>query len=649
MNRTFPDAVSVSLPVRKRSYSRGARWPLALCLALMIAPCHAGENPPSAYLDLSLEDLGNVRITSVSKKEERLADAAASVYVITEDAIRRSGARSLPEALRLAPNLQVAQVGANQYAISARGFNGTSANKLLVMIDGRTVYTPLYSGVFWDVQDVMLQDLDRIEMISGTGGALWGSNAVNGIVNVITRRAAASDGDLFYASAGTTGRSLALRHSGAINDSGDAYRLYAKSSTGKALERANGASAVNAWQRSQLGFRSDWQLPHGELSVQGDAYRGSSEQTMPGLQSVSGGNLLTRWTRQLADGANLRLQASVDRTMRDIPGVFSETLNTLDLDLQYSLPEVDGKQWIVGGGYRVYDDSVGNNDLLAFLPAQRKLHLSNFFVQQERSLRPDLQLIVSAKLEHNDYTGLEFLPGLKLAWKPADNKQLWASLARAVRTPSRIDAEFFVPGKPPYLLAGGPSFRSEIVNTVEIGWRAQNGQTVPYSVVIFHSEYDKLRSLDALPDGVLVFGNQIKGRVNGLEATASYQASKSLAFDASALLLREHFSGAKRAQSQSGNDPRSQWTLGSRWNIDESRQLDVSLRHVGKLCTPPVPAYTSLDARFGWRLSNGAELGLSGRNLFNPRHQEFASGSGAQLLNPILLERSFDLTLTVRF
>ena len=633
----------------RASNSRWCATLYALPLILAAGQSHAANPQFSTLANLSIEELGNIQVTSVSKKEESLAKAAASIYVITADAIHRSGARSLPEALRLAPNLLVAQIDANKYAISARGFNSNTANKLLVMIDGRTVYTPLYSGVFWDAQGVMLQDVDRIEVISGSGGTLWGANAVNGVISIITKSSTATNGNLIQTTAGNTERGLSMRHGGDLNDSNGSYRVYATFHQWQHSVRENGAAEPDAWDRSQAGFRTDWHAGPSDFTVQGDAYRNSIDQLAPGQQSNTGANLLARWNKQMEDGANLRVQTYVDHSTRDTPGTYNERLNTLDLDVQYSLPETEGKHWIWGGGYRISDDHVGNSDALAFLPAHRTLRWGNLFVQQERDLWSNLQLTLGAKVESNVYTGAEFLPNLKLAWKAAEDKLLWVGLSRSVRAPSRIDTEFYLYGKPPYILVSSPDFRSEIADTVELGWRAQAGQSLSYSVVAFHSEYDYLRSVNLFPSRTYVLGNDIEGKVNGLEALANFQVTRSWSLEASTLLLDEHFSGANLAQSSQGNDPHSQWTLSSKWNISTNQQLDISLRHVGKLPSPAVPDYMLFNIHYGWDISHNLELGITGRNLLDPYHQEFASSSGIRGLNPIQVERALDMALVVRF
>jgi iron complex outermembrane receptor protein len=611
----------------------------------------AATDNPDAFAKLSLEELGNIQITSVSKNKERLIDAAASIYVITGDAIHRYGAQTLPEALRLAPNLQVAQISANQYAISARGFNSSTANKLLVLIDGRAVYTPLYSGVFWDAQDVLMQDIDRIEVISGPGGALWGANAVNGVINIITKKSRDTQGNLASVTGGAKGAGIAMRHGGSFGAEGSggsgAYRLYGKADDWRNLvSAANGSPTADAWRRRQAGFRADWYDQHNTYTVQGDAYSGTDNQATPGNQDFSGANLLARWIAKMEDDSELRVQGYFDRTTRDFSGILTEKLKTFDLDIQYSLAEKNGSRWTFGGGYRIADDRVGNSAILAFLPPQIDLHWGNLYAQNEQKFGEDWRLTIGAKIETNHYTGVEFMPSIKLAWKFAENKLLWSDLSRAVRTPSRIDTSLFAPATPPYLIAGGPDFRSEVANTFNLGLRAQEDNGLSYSVTAFHSQYTRLRSIDITPGQPFVLGNNIRGLVDGLETWGSYQLNNALAFDASAQYLRERFSGPNLAQSLPGNDPLWQLKVGSKWNINEQQHLDVALRHITKLPNPAVPAYTAVDVSYGWQLSKNIDLMLTGRNIFDSGHQEFSGGTNTI---PILIERRFDVALTARF
>jgi iron complex outermembrane receptor protein len=300
----------------------------------------------------------------------------------------------------------------------------------------------------------------------------------------------------------------------------------------------------------------------------------------------------------------------------------------------------------VGGGYRLSDDHVGNSAFLAFLPAHRTMQWGNLFAQQEWILQPELRFTTGLRLEYNPFTHVDFLPSLKLAWAPADDKLLWAGLSRAVRAPSRIDTDFYLT-LPEGTLAGGPDFRSEIANTLSLGWRAQTGDTLSYSMTAFYSRYDHLRSIKATSSSTSVLANEIKGWVNGIEGWAGYQLTNNWSFDAGALVQKEHFKGDNLAISSPGNDSPMQFNLRSKWNVNANQELDIFLRHVGKLPKPVIRAYTAVDARYGWRFSTSTELALTGRNLFDPRHKEFASSSNSSAGSQIA--RSIDLSLTARF
>lgn len=619
------------------------------CTACMLAICTPCYGANRQFLDLSIEELGNIKVTSVSKKQERLTHAAASIYVITADHIRRSGARNIPEALRLAPHLQVAQINANQYAISARGFNSSTANKLLVLMDGRTIYTPLYSGVFWDANDTLLLDIERIEVISGPGGSLWGANAVNGIINIITKSPSATQGELMYASAGNVERSVAVRHGGALTTEQGHYRVYAKFSEWNCSQRsADGAAVTDGWQRGQGGFRSDWASQDSQFTLQGDIYRTWIEHYLPEQQASRGANLLGRWNKQLADGSELKIQSYVDHTKRHVVDVYREQLDVFDVELQYSLPKEQDRQLIWGGGYRVADDQTTSRAALAFVPSQKQLDWINLFVEQKRRIWPDWHLTLGGKLEHNNYTGVEFLPTLKLAWQASDEQLVWAQYARTVRAPSRVDTELYVPAEPPHVIAGGANFRSEIADTLELGWRTRPAHNLSWSLVAFHSQYTHLRSFDLQPDGSHTLGNQLEGTSAGLEALVHYQVTEMWALEASGLLLDQHFQGSNLVLSAPGNDPDWQWGLSSKWNLNDDQYLDVSWRRVGELPEPYIPAYTQLNIHYGWSMAKQVEWTLTGRNLLERFHQEFAENSPT-VNRPIHVERALDLAVTVRF
>src|SRR5438094_1331772 len=454
-------------------------------------PDSAGQRPDSslsaeALKKLSIEQLMNLQVTSVSKRPERLSQTASAIQVITQEDIRRSGASSLAEALRLAANLQVAQIDSRQWAISARGFNGTAANKLLVLIDGRTVYTPLFSGVFWDVQEVPLQDIDRIEVISGPGATLWGANAVNGVINVITKDAKDTQGFLLSGGGGTEQHGFGTVRYGAALGSSVRARIYGRGFDRDATALPSGQGAADDWYLGQGGFRMDWEASSASrVPLQGDLYDGRIAEDSGGDIGVSGGNVMAKWSRTLSERSSLAAHLYYDRTHRDIPGVFGEDLDTYDVDLQHGTRLGARHDVVSGFGYRLINDRVVNSASLAFLPAHVAREWFTGFVQDEIALVPNrIQVALGTKIEHNDYTGFEIQPSGRLNWTLGPSATLWTAVSRAVRTPSRIDRELFVPAQPPYFLAGGPDFHSEEELAYEPGLRPQQG-SVALSVATF--------------------------------------------------------------------------------------------------------------------------------------------------------------------
>ena len=610
--------------------SQRGRRRVSLPLLLLIAaiPVQSAAQPGKDLADLSLEELSNIEVTSVSGRAERLADAPASIFVITREDIRRSGVTSLPEALRLAPNLQVARSNANSYAISARGFNNSIGNKLLVLIDGRTVYTPLFSGVFWNAQDVMLEDIERIEVISGPGATLWGTNAVNGVINVTTRAARDTQGALVTGGAGNLERGTAVRYGGKLGDAGH-FRLYGKYFDRDNTERANGSAVRDGWDKSQFGFRADWGGGDRSFTVQGDAYRGELEQAAPGTTRIEGMNLLGRWNQRLGDGSNLRLQGYYDRTERDQPGTFREELDIFDVELQHALKPLGRHTVIWGGGYRYARDRVGNSAVLAFLPAERNLDWWDLFVQDEIALRSDLGLTLGTRLEGNDYTGVEVLPSARLAWKPARDRLVWGAISRAVRSPSRLDRDFFI-FVPPLLLNGGPNFRSEVSNVFELGYRAQASSALSYSLTAFYHKHDRQRSIEPAPGGSFVLDNKIEGSTYGVEAWSTYRVSNRWRLSGGLVLLKQDLrlkpdSMDTTGVSALGNDPQHQWMVRSAFDLTPRHEFDVMVRHIGALPDPSVPAYTAVDARLAWHVRRDLELSVTLHNLFDAQHPEFGA------------------------
>ncbi len=592
-------------------------------------------------INLSLDQLGSIEITSVSRRPERLVDAPASVFVITSEDIRRSGVSTLPEALRLAPNLQVARVTSYEYAISARGFNNSIGNKLLVLVDGRTVYTPLFSGVFWDAQDVMLEDVDRIEVISGPGASLWGANAVNGVINVITRVARQTQGLLATAREGDHERGLALRYGGEISANGH-FRFYAKGFEQDNTVLASGAKVPNSWNKQQIGFRADWQQFADEFTVQGDAYWADKEQaTALGAPGLNGGNLLVRWSRPLANGGQVRVQSYYDHSERKDPVAFQDRMDIFDIEFQHTLPRASSHDILWGAGTRHAVDHATAGLLTTFIPGDRRLHWTNVFAQDEISLDSNLSVTVGAKIETNVYTGVEFLPNARLAWKPAADQLLWAALSRAVRAPSRIDREFYFPGKPPFFIKGGPGVQSEVANVIELGYRAQYGNVASYSATAFHHDYDKLRSGQPPP---AVVENKIEGTVSGVETWGSYYLTRHWRLTAGALWQDQRLrvkpdSRDPVGPSALGNDPRYQWTLRSAFALSDSQDFDIAVRRVGALPNPVVAAYNAVDVNWVWRVSQSTALTLAAQNLFDPGHTEFGKPASAnELRRSVLLK-----------
>jgi iron complex outermembrane recepter protein len=617
---------------------------IVVAVALMSAS-GAYAQQMASLADLSLEQLGNVEVTSVSGRAESLMDAAASIYVITRDDIRRSAATSLPEALRLAPNLQVASLNAAQYAISARGFNNAIGNKLLVLIDGRTVYSPLFSGVFWDANDVVLEDIDRIEVISGPGGTLWGANAVNGVINVITRPAAATQGAAATLVRSGSGGYETARWGGQLGDAGH-YRIYALAMDHADTRRADGVVRPDSATKDQAGFRSDWQGRAGQFTVQGDAYTGGKYPASNLAPRQSGENLLARWSGVFAGGSPFKLQAYVDHTKRDDVNLFRDETTTLDAQFSHEPILAHGQQLLWGAGLRQTRDVSTASTTAVFLPGERTLSWGNVFVQHDLQVGEKATLTTGAKAEHNVYTGWEFLPNVRFEYKHSPHDTSWAALSRAVRAPSRLDRDFFVPGKPPFVINGGPNFVSELATVVEAGHRGAVGRSLSYSVTAFRQHYTRLRS-GSPPPAMLV--NQIEGDVDGFEAWGTWQAAPAWRLSAGWLRLREDLNSTRGTPDPSGvaglgNDPHQQWNLRSSLDIGSRGEFDVLVRHVGALPSPAVQAYTAVDARLALRVSPTLELSVLGQNLFDPRHVEFnAVGAASQIERKVFVKATWKL------
>jgi iron complex outermembrane receptor protein len=579
--------------------------------------------------EFSLEQLSEIKVTSASRREERLDEVAAAIYVVSAEDIRRSGATTIGEALRLAPNLQVMRGDSNQYIISARGHNVGTANKMLVIVDGRTIYTPLFSGVFWDAQYLVLEDIERIEVISGPAATLWGSNGVNGVINITTFSARQTQGAHVSAVAGNFQRGGLVRYGGKLGADAN-FRVYARYFDRDERELASGASAKDASQRGVAGFRMDWERAGRSSTVQADVYQGDIGN-LGGDRDVSGGNILARWQHRIDDTSSMRLQAYYDRTERQHVGTFGEKLDIFDVDFQHVWAPRADHTLVWGAGYRHARDDITNSASLAFLPAQKSLNWGNVFVQDEVALAPHLNLTLGLKAEGNPYTGHEWLPNVRLAWQPVANNLIWGALSRAVRAPSRLDRDLYVPGQPPFVISGNDTFMSEIANVAEIGYRAQVSNLASFSLTAFLHGYPNLRSVEpGTPSATL--GNGLKGRTHGLEGWGSWRVLPAWRLAGGFVLLRERFERKEGSRdvggpSQLANDPRQTAQVRSSWDVGPALEFDVAARYMGKLPDPAVPAYTVLDARLGWRVTRNLELSFVVQNALDREHAE--SGTAA--------------------
>jgi iron complex outermembrane recepter protein len=575
--------------------------------------------------DFSLEQLAQIKVTSASRREERLVEAPASIYVINADDIRRSGATTIGEALRLAPNLQVLRGDTNQYLIGARGHLVGTSNKMLVLVDGRTIYSPFFSGVFWDAQYLAIEDIERIEVISGPAATLWGSNGVNGVINITTFSAKRTEGTQFAAVGGDRERGGGARYGAKLGENAS-YRIYARYFERDDRELASGASARDASQRSVAGFRMDWDHAGRAATVQGDYYRGDVDN-LGGNRDLSGGNILARWQHRVDDTTSMRLQAYYDRTERVHAGSFGEKLHIFDVDYQYIWAPRSAHTLVVGAGYRYARDDVANSPALAVIPAKRSLDWGNLFAQDDIALARNLTVTLGLKVESNPYTGHEWLPNLRLAWQPQERNLVWAALSRAVRAPSRLDRELNVPGQPPFTtLIGNDTFMAEIANVAELGYRTQLSDRSSLSLTAFHHRYPNLRSVEPATPAP-TFGNGIKARTSGLEGWGTWRVTTSWRLDGGFVLLREHFEVKPDSRdlggaSQLANDPRQTAQLRSSWDIVRAVEVDVAARYMGKLPNPVVPAYTVVDARIGWRVTRDFDLSLVLQNALDREHAE---------------------------
>ena len=675
---------------RDTFFCQHTKWSsLILFLLCLIGPVQTpllAQDQQRDLMELSLEDLMNIEVSLASRKEEPLFGTAAAIAVLTRDDVRRSGTTTIPDALRLIPGMQVARLDANKWAITARGFNSRFASRLLVLIDGRSIYTPLFSGVVWESHDLILADIERIEVIRGPGAALWGANAVNGIINIVTRPVEKTRSDLLKIGAGSEERGFAAwRRDGEF--SGYNYRFYGKYFKRDNFVDASGQQAEDDWQMGRIGWRAERTWEGGDaLVAQGQIYTGERGQIFrfadsqpPYLRSVvdhgrlRGGHVQARWRRPLSASADLRLQVYYDRSSsKDV--FLEEQRDTWDVDFQHHFSQGLRHEIVWGLGYRYTADQIVGSTIVSFAPDERGLHLASAFFQDEINLVDDRwRLTIGSKFEHHTYTGGEYQPSLRLRWTPAPRHVLWSAVSRAVRTPSRGESEarlFISPLPPDALFPGSPlvlpevignrDFRSEGLWAWETGWRFRPRDRLLLDLAAFYNFYEKLRvpkvaqvvDRDSLLIASLTLSNLLESEARGIEMAADWRSEdekKRLRAAYSYLHIEQHLLPGAFFPDQRPEDdsPEHQFYLWGSLDPLPRVDLDSVIRYVSSLDATAIAAYWELDVRLGWHPLDALEIALVGRNLLDAHHPEF---------QPLLLDtqptetqRSFYTSLTWSF
>lgn len=660
-------------PAAQRWRCSGLPKRIALFLFLILVPEPAflraqdGPNPPDV-MSMSLEELMGVEVTSVSKKEQKLSDTAAAIYVITQEEIQRSGATSIPDLLRMVPGLEVAQIDANIWAVGTRGFNERFSNKMLVMIDGRSVYSPLFGGVYWDDQNLVLEDIDRIEVIRGPGGSLWGANAVNGIINIITKSSQATQGTLVTINSGNLEpASASARYGGKVGKLGF-YRVFSTFTKNSGGVDAGGESTADDWHLLHGGFRSDLQLrQHDSLSVEGDLYDGRFGELLNlptfsppyaesnlGYISPSGGDILGRWTHKLSSGASTELQASYSLDNRDATER-PDHRSTIDIDFQYHLHLRQNHDVVWGTGYRLYQLDAPATPYLVITPSKQSETLYSTFLQDEYSLRPDLHLIAGIKLEHNPYTGLVVQPSLGVVWKPTAHQTFWGAVSRAVKTPTILDLSMDRPlsvspspdGLVLTTLIGNPNYKNENLLAYEGGYRYQWRRRVSLDATGFINSYDDVETNETLPPQIQAqanppytliptqWANNLFGQTYGAEVAATWNVIPRWKLSGTYSWLK-----MKMGQNAASNDfgtgpafngeaPTNQFGASSSLRLLKNVDFNAWSEYVSALPADGVPSYVRLDSNLQWHVGEYTRIDVGGQNLLTARHIEYLVGNGA--------------------
>ena len=647
--------------VRPSPAAIGRLRPLVVAMSCLFGPA-AFASPAADATWLSLEELMSIEVSSAAKRPQRLVDAATAIYAIGREDIRRSGATNIPELLRTVPGVQVSRIDASRYAVSIRGFSNRYSGKLLVLQDGRSLYNPLFSGTYWEAQDVVLEDVERIEVIRGSGGTLWGANAVNGVINIITRNAKDTQGTFVEAKGGSLENGVALRHGGELGEDGH-FRAYAKLDKHDPLDTPTGQDAHDAWDQKRAGFRMDMApRPADTVTVQGDVYQTRAQQSsllmpsptatpsfVPDTARLSGANLLARWQHKASAQENWQLQAFVDRTELD-EVTEKQRVDTFDVEWQHRLQLSAAQDLTWGLGYRNVRVSLDGGFTIAMTAPKKNLAIYTGFVQDEIRLKDDLNLTLGTKLEHNDDTGLEVQPSARLQWRATPTDNFWAAVSRSVQTPSVAATSVFahVGTQPVPMLGnavlgvrGKPDVQSEIMVSRELGYRGQFGPHVSVDVAAFYNTYDRLVSRETsglsfapYPLVTIGFDNLMEGKTYGLELAGNWQASPAWRLHGSYSWLKMDLRAKAGGQGvlgfgAAGSSPEHMLKLHSLYKLTHNLELDAALYFNSQLSftsqagTFPVEKFTRLDLRLGWQPSRNVEVNLIGRNLLDKRRAEF--------------------------
>lgn len=620
---------------------------LALVFCVTALPSVAATRSPDDLTELSLEELMNVEVTSVSKKGQPLSQAAAAIFVITQEDIRRSGVTSIPEALRMAPGINVAKVDGNKWAITARGFNDRYSSKLLVLMDGRTLYTPFFAGVYWELQDYALEDIERIEVIRGPGGALWGANAVNGVINIITKKAKDTQGALASTVVGTEEAIGTLRYGGTVGDNFH-YRVYGKTFNRDTSYAPGGAH--DDWRSGRGGLRADWDLgSHDALTVHGNYSdgRAGDRVTLPRLSAPFGTqsrdedaglasqSVLANWTHRFGSQSETQLRLYYDQYRRDSVTI-GERVNTYDVDFQHHIGLPFGHDVVWGLGYRLMSDRYRPSTAITLAVPSRDISLYSAFLQDEISLIPDtLSLTLGSKFLHNDFTGFEIQPSARLLWKVTPQHSIWTAISRAVRTPDRFreDATLTVTGTPfGAVRILNNSLDSEHVLAYELGYRGQLHPRLTLDLASFYNQYDRLVFTETVTALTTRYVNNASGHTAGLELAAEWRPFDWWALRPVFTYQQTVIAGPPITSipttGREGSSPDHQASLQSRITWGQQWEFDAWYRYVERLTASGVPGYHTLDLRVGWHLSKQLTLDLVGQNLLDKAHPEFRTISG---------------------